>query len=245
MGVCNLIIKLVASIFNGCIAYIYVIFFFFYSVCVCLVFLWLCSRIAQCLRSIKLMFCCKIGTRCIVITKCIHRGRGIWILTSLWETLWNATHKQVAFSYFSFVPLSSHLLLSIHQNNSEDYFWVFILLVRMGMIKDMGFIYLFIFLTISYGSCPFPPNSILTKWVFDLCRFGAISTWRPTERYWPSFLICAIVSSFSSIFHDVVFFFSTCCFLFFVLRIPLYIYALRELKMLIFLSTWLHMLAIL
>ena len=126
MGVCNLIIKLVASIFNGCIAYIYVIFFFFYSVCVCLVFLWLCSRIAQCLRSIKLMFCCKIGTRCIVITKCILRGRGIWILTFLWETLWNATHKQVAFSYFSFVPLSSHLLLSIHQNNSEDYLSIYI-----------------------------------------------------------------------------------------------------------------------
>ena len=179
-------------------------FFFFYCVCVCLVFLWLCSRIAQCLRSIKLMFCCKIGTRCIVITKCIHRGRGIWILTSLWETLWNATHKQVAFSYFSFVPLSSHLLLSIHQNNSEDYFWVFILLVRMRMIKDLGFF--FFFFTISYGSCPFPPNSILTKWVFDLCRSGAVSTWRPTERYCP-FLICAIVSSFSSIFHDVVFFF--------------------------------------
>ena len=73
-------------------------------------------------------------------------------------------HKQVGFSYFSFVPLSSHLLLSIHQNNSEDYFWVFILLVRMGviMIKDLGF---FLFITISYGSCPSPPNSILTKWV--------------------------------------------------------------------------------
>ena len=188
------------------------------------------------------MFCCKIVTWCIVISKCIHKGRGIWILTSLWETLWNATHKQVAFSYFSFVPLSRHLLLSIHQNNSEDYVWVFTLLVRTGMIKDLGFFYFFF--TISYGSCPFPPNSILTKWVFDLCKSGAVSTWRPTERYC-HFLTCAIVSSFSSIFHDVVFFFSTCCFLFFVLRIPLYIYALRELKMLIFLSTWLHMLAIL
>ena len=69
------------------------------------------------------------------------------------------------------------------------------------MIKDLGFF--FFFFTISYGSCPFPPNSILTKRVFDLCRSGAVSTWRPTERYCP-FLIYAIVSSFSSIFHDVV-----------------------------------------
>ena len=171
-------------------------FLFFYSVCVCLVFLWLCSRIAQCLRSIKLMFCCKIGTRCIVITKCIHRGRGIWILTSLWETLWNATHKQVAFSYFSFVPLSSHLLLSIHQNNSEDYFWVFILLVRMGviMIKDLGFFFFF--------------HNLL--WVLPLSskqRFDQLGFW--FVQVWSCLHVKANwkVLSFSHLCHSYFFFF--------------------------------------
>ena len=41
-------------------------------------------------------------------------------------------------------------------------------------------------------------------------------------------------SFFLSFFLFIYLFFSTCCFLFFVLRIPPYTYALRELKMLIF-----------